>query len=76
MNEQKLNCENLRVEVERRFSDEEMMKVELLHCIDAYEQSEAGSLLAENERLKQELRALRLKAANSMNSRLKDALRE
>lgn len=77
MNEQKLSYERLRAEVERRFHDEETMKDELFRCIDVYEQQpEANSLREENERLRQELRALRLKAANSMNSRLKDALRE
>jgi len=55
---------------------------ELLQFVDEAERREADNrdktalLLAENERLRQEVRKLRVAQAGTMSSRLRDALRE
>lgn len=70
----KTTTEQIRLAVHKLFEDAGYSVPELLPFID--------SLSAENDRMKQELKKLRLasirgaSSADSMNSRLKDALRE
>ncbi|RAV19584.1 hypothetical protein [Paenibacillus contaminans] len=71
--------EQLRAALRLLLQDADAEKADLLRGVDEALGSIAG-LEAENERLKQEVKKLRgqlhAKAAGSMNSRLKDALRE
>lgn len=73
MNEQ-MQTEQIRQAIQKLFQDAGYSVPELLPYID--------SMTLENDRLKQELKKLRLAAVrgsasmDSMNSRLKDALRE
>ena len=80
--EQKRDFETIRMVLRQLPQEAREGQEKLLRWVDELEGEELSQresfrlLLAENERLKQEIRKLRLAQSGIMSSRLKDALRE
>lgn len=75
-------CDTMRAALRELFQDAGYVREEMLQWVDEVERRSASErdivarLKAENDRLKQDVRKLRIAQAGVMSSRLKDALRE